>query len=132
NEEVWRRMVWEKNLRKIELHNLEYSMGKHTYNQGMNQFGDMIMNGYKPEYEGKLKKSLFIKPNFLEVPSAVDWRGKGYVTPVKNQNLVDCSRSQGNMGCHGGWMDWAFQYVMANRGLDSEASYPYVGRVGVL
>ncbi|KAM8735441.1 cathepsin K-like isoform 2-T2 [Acanthopagrus schlegelii] len=166
-EEVSRRELWEENLMLITKHNLEASMGLHTYEMTMNHMGDLtpeeILQSYAtfiPPTDIERAPSPFAGTSSPPVPNTIDWRKKGYVTKVKNQgkcgscwafsavgalegqlfkktgklvdlspqNLVDCSFKYGNQGCKGGLMHKAFQYVIDNQGIDSEASYPYIGR----
>ena len=56
----------------------------------------------------------------------------GNLTPLSVQNLLDCSKPQGNNGCKRGSAYTAFQYVLQNKGLEAEATYPYEGEVSGL
>lgn len=95
-----------------------------------------------------------------DLPASVDWRLKNAVSPVKDagecsashvfaaiaslegcwaisnqkltilseQNVIDCLKVQSV--CKGGSLDDVYDYIYRNKGLNTNASYPYTGKVG--
>ena len=160
-EELKRHVIWQANKKFIDEHNaLADTFG---FTVGLNSFADLdpaefakIYNGYRQPAQRDNSTRVRVPLN-TQLPTTVDWRTKGVVTPIKNQgqcgscwafsatgslegqhalktselvslseqNLVDCSSAEGNEGCNGGWMDNAFEYIKKNKGIDTEASYPY-------
>lgn len=53
----------------------------------------------------------------------------GTLKSFSEQQLVDCSKSYGNNGCHGGLMDHAFKYAETNM-MELESAYKYTARDG--
>ncbi|KAE8588075.1 hypothetical protein XENTR_v10022324 [Xenopus tropicalis] len=164
-DEGLRRLIWEKNFKMITAHNLEYSEGLHTYEMAMNHLGDMTSEEVVRTMTGLWVHRRNRSTNFTsedntaqeKIPDSIDYRKKGYVTPIRNQGscgscwafssvgalegqlkkkkgkLVDLSPQnlvdcvKKNDGCGGGYMTNAFEYVRDNKGIDSENAYPYVG-----
>ncbi|XP_034015594.1 cathepsin L1-like [Thalassophryne amazonica] len=173
SEEAHRKGIWLQNRKLVLMHNIMADQGTKSYRLGMTVFADLenheyrqlISQGCLGSFNSSLPRhgSIFLRSVALhELPQTVDWRDKGYVTPVKDQKqcgscwafsaagslegqnfrktgtlvslseqqLVDCSRSFGNMGCMGGLMDQTFDYIKANGGIDTEDSYPYEAKDG--
>ncbi|CAK9860558.1 unnamed protein product [Sphagnum jensenii] len=48
----------------------------------------------------------------------------GQLLSLSVQELIDCDRNY-NQGCDGGFMDYAFEFIVVNGGIDTEKDYPY-------
>jgi len=57
------------------------------------------------------------------------FRKTGTLESFSEQQLVDCSGDYGNMGCNGGLMDQAFEYI-EKYGIERESDYPYTAQDG--
>ncbi|XP_034097275.1 cathepsin S-like [Gymnodraco acuticeps] len=91
-EDMHRRELWEKNLMLISMHNLEASMGLHTYDLSMNHMGDLtaeeILQSYAmltPPNDIQRAPLAFRGASGAKAPDTMDWRDKGCVTRVKMQ-----------------------------------------------
>ncbi|XP_067867793.1 cathepsin L.1 [Heterodontus francisci] len=169
--EAHRREIWLTNRKMVIVHNMLADQGLYSYRLAMNTFADLKNEEYKRLVLGnclrntsatKFTPFTSLSDTNASLPDTVDWRDKGYVTHVKDQQdcgscwafsatgslegqhfgktgnlvslseqqLVDCSGDYGNDGCNGGLMDYAFKYITANGGVDTEESYPYTAEDG--
>lgn len=169
NESEKRFKIWQANLEYVLEHNAK---GK-SYWLGMNSLADLTQEEYAQRYLGFSKADLkerrakaaasnavrtfkYANVDDSSLPASIDWREKGAVTRVKNQQqcgscwafsatgaveginaivtneletlseqlLVDCDTLK-NQGCNGGLMDYAFEFIIRNKGIDTEDHYPY-------
>ncbi|BBN14505.1 hypothetical protein MPTK1_6g12320 [Marchantia polymorpha subsp. ruderalis] len=49
----------------------------------------------------------------------------GRLVSLSEQELESCDTTQRNQGCKGGHMDYGFEFIVQNGGVDSESDYPY-------
>ncbi|XP_020781202.2 procathepsin L-like [Boleophthalmus pectinirostris] len=96
SEEARRRDVWLRNRELVLEHNMLADQGVKSYRLGMNYFADLENHEYRSlvsqgclrSFNSSLPRhdSTFLHtPDLIDPPPSVDWREKGYVTPVKDQ-----------------------------------------------
>nr|GMC55059.1 low-temperature-induced cysteine proteinase-like [Ipomoea batatas] len=142
---------------KIFKDNLNYideknSLGNRSYKLGLNRFADITNEEYRAGFLGakrdagrsreKRESDRYAPVAGDSLPDSIDWREKGAVTEgscwafstiagvegvnqIATGNLISLSEQE---LVDGGLMDYAFEFIIKNGGIDSEEDYPYTGK----
>ncbi|XP_036449122.1 cathepsin L1-like [Colossoma macropomum] len=98
-EESRRKMIWLDNRKLVQEHNMLADQGIKSYRLGLNHFADMDNQEFQAGFGSCLGSFNMTKAHSApahirqagdaNLPNSVDWRNKGYVTQVKNQNPLN-------------------------------------------
>ncbi|KAG6752309.1 hypothetical protein POTOM_044532 [Populus tomentosa] len=118
--------------------NVEYiesfsTAGKKPYKLSVNKFADLTNEELKVAREGyrrplqtrPMKVTSFKYENVTAVLATMDWRKKGKLVSLSEQELVDCDTQGEDQGCEGGLMEDGFDFIIKNHGITTDANYPY-------
>jgi len=94
-EREFRFKIFVETLMKINKHNREYDAGLKTFKAGLNKYSDMLQSEVFPDLDvpSEPRKKLSTAPKIQgkSVPDSFDWRPKGAVTKIKDQeNCGSC------------------------------------------
>lgn len=86
-------LIFKINVEFIEAFNKQINVEYQKYTLSLNEFADLtneefraMRNGYKSQsLSNSMKATSFRYGNVTQVPSSVDWRENGAVTPIKDQ-----------------------------------------------
>ncbi|XP_026317244.1 cathepsin L1-like [Hyposmocoma kahamanoa] len=90
---------------------------------------DWRARGFKPKLEEQWHCGACYAFAVTHALQAQLYRKHGDWRELSPQQIVDCSYTDGNMGCDGGSLRAALRYV-TREGLTSELHYPYIGKKG--
>ena len=129
----------------------EFQKYQKLYNKNIHKRTHKINNGPLPDSIDWRKHNIVAKikdqglcgacwsfSTICSIESATAILNKKPVVPLSEQNLIDCVKNDTTindkccLGCKGGMMDNAFDYIIKNQNgfVDTEDSYPYLGHDG--
>ncbi|TXG52156.1 hypothetical protein EZV62_021325 [Acer yangbiense] len=118
-EEKQRRLeIFEDNYAFVKQHN---ELGNSSYSLSLNAFADLTNHEFKASYLGGANWA-FAATGAIE---GINKIVTGSLLNLSAQELIDCDISH-NLGCVRGFMDYAYQFVNDNHGINTEDEYPYL------
>nr|GEZ35165.1 senescence-specific cysteine protease SAG39-like [Tanacetum cinerariifolium] len=100
-----------------------------SHEQLIAHYGRVYEDASEQEQRFRIYQENVWYENVTAVPSSIDWRTKGAVTPIKDQGQCAVAAMEGitQLNSNGGLMDNAFDFIINNKGLATKSSYPYKG-----